>query len=66
MVALSQGTTLEAGSIILSGSCFPLNRKTDPEPFLKHGDDVRCFVEKCGTLINSVVEENGPKLIAKL
>lgn len=66
MVALSQGTTLEAGSIILSGSCFPLNRKEDKDPFLKHGDDVRCYVEKIGTLINSVVEENGPKIAAKL
>lgn len=46
---MSQGTTLEAGSIILSGSPPPLNRAADKEPFLKHGDDVRCYVEKCGS-----------------
>lgn len=55
---LSQGTTLEAGSLILTGTPAALNRSGDNiDPWLKHGDDVHCWVEGCGTLINPVIEE---------
>lgn len=63
---MSQGTTLDAGSIILSGTPLPLKRELDKSPFLKHGDEVRVYVEGCGTLINRVVEEGGPLGLAKL
>ena len=45
---MSQGVTLEAGSIILTGTPLPLNRAADKDPWLKHGDDVRVEVEGCG------------------
>jgi len=45
---VSHGVTLEAGSIFLTGSPVPLNRAIDPSPWIKHGDDVRVFVEGCG------------------
>lgn len=63
---MSQGVTLEAGSIILSGSPPPLNRAADADPWLKHGDEVHCYVEGCGTLINRVVEEGGVQHKSKL
>ncbi|GAA5841484.1 hypothetical protein JCM9279_000668 [Rhodotorula babjevae] len=70
---LSHGTTLPAGSLILTGSPIALGRKApgdvvDQSPFMRDGDDVRCFVEGCGTLVNSVRDEAvGPVLIkAKL
>lgn len=52
---MSQSTTLEPGSIILTGSPLPLERGDNP--WLKHGDKVECFVEHIGTLVNPVVEE---------
>ncbi|BGP29481.1 hypothetical protein JCM10296v2_001220 [Rhodotorula toruloides] len=60
---LSHGTTLEAGSLILTGSPVAVGRSApgdavEASPFMKHGDEVRCFVEGCGTLINSVREES--------
>lgn len=50
---MSQGTTLEAGSIILSGSPPPLDRAKDPNPFLAHGDEVRCYVQGLGSSTSS-------------
>ncbi|TNY23392.1 fumarylacetoacetate hydrolase [Rhodotorula diobovata] len=59
---LSHGTTLQAGSLILTGSPIALGRKApgdavEQSPFMKDGDEIRCFVEGCGTLINSVRDE---------
>ncbi|KAM0749802.1 fumarylacetoacetate hydrolase [Meredithblackwellia eburnea MCA 4105] len=62
---MSQGVTIEAGSIILSGSPLPLDREKDANPWLKHGDLVQCEVQGLGTLINTVVEE-GVQAKAKL
>lgn len=50
---LSHGTTLEAGSLILTGSPVAVGRSApgdavEASPFMKHGDEVRCFVEGCG------------------
>ncbi|GJN87985.1 hypothetical protein Rhopal_000940-T1 [Rhodotorula paludigena] len=58
---LSHGTTLQAGSLLLTGSPIALGRvnptdETDQSPFVQDGDEVRCFVEGCGTLINTVRE----------
>lgn len=33
------------------GSPLPLRRDLDKAPFLKHGDDVRVWVEGCGELL---------------
>ena len=38
----------------------------NPKIYLKHGDDVRVWVEKIGTLVNPVEEEGKPALKAKL
>ncbi|GAA5857346.1 hypothetical protein JCM8547_002232 [Rhodosporidiobolus lusitaniae] len=59
---LSHGANLQAGSIILTGSPLAIGRSapgdlTDSSPFLSHCDEVRCFVEGIGTLVNTVREE---------
>ncbi|GAA5984117.1 hypothetical protein JCM11641_000318 [Rhodosporidiobolus odoratus] len=59
---LSHGATLQAGSLILTGSPVAIGRTMpgdviEASPFMKHGDEVWCFVESCGTLINTVREE---------
>ncbi|KAI5476661.1 fumarylacetoacetate hydrolase domain containing protein [Pseudohyphozyma bogoriensis] len=59
---MSAGTTLEKGSIILTGSPLPLKSVVnDTNRWLVHGDEVRCEVEGLGTLINKIVEERGPR-----
>jgi len=55
---LSQGTTLEPGSIILTGTPKGVGFVRKPPVYLKHGDDVRVWIGNgMGTLINPVVEE---------
>ena len=55
---LSQGTTLEPGSIIMTGTPKGVGFVRKPPIYLKHGDEVRVWVGGgCGTLINPVVEE---------
>jgi len=55
---LSQGTTLEAGSIIMTGTPKGVGFVRKPAVFLKHGDEVRMTLGGgLGTLVNSVVEE---------
>ncbi|EGN92049.1 hypothetical protein SERLA73DRAFT_191696 [Serpula lacrymans var. lacrymans S7.3] len=63
---LSQGTTLEPGSVILTGTPKGVGFVRKPPIYLKDGDDVRVWIGGgVGTLINSVVEE-GRGLRAKL
>lgn len=45
---LSQGCTLEAGGLIMTGSPLPVTTADGRPPFLKHGDEVRVWVEGCG------------------
>ncbi|KAM0792862.1 hypothetical protein ACM66B_002625 [Microbotryomycetes sp. NB124-2] len=52
----SQGTTLEPGSIIMTGSPLAPSDRPGP-PYLNHGDEMRVWVEGCGTLINGIVDE---------
>ncbi|THH12362.1 hypothetical protein EW145_g19 [Phellinidium pouzarii] len=62
---LSQGTTLEPGSIIMTGTPKGVGFVKKPPIFLKHGDDVRVWIGGgMGTLINTVVEEGkgGPQV----
>ncbi|KAI5476660.1 fumarylacetoacetate hydrolase domain containing protein [Pseudohyphozyma bogoriensis] len=55
---LSEGTTLEKGSIILTGSPPPLDGiRESATAWLVHGDVCHVEVEGLGTLINAVVEE---------
>ncbi|KAH8831530.1 fumarylacetoacetate hydrolase [Flagelloscypha sp. PMI_526] len=60
---LSQGTTLEPGSIILTGTPVGVGYVRDPPVYLKQGDTVEVFVGNgVGTLVNPVQEENLTKL----
>jgi len=66
---LSQGTTLEPGSIIMTGTPKGVGFVRKPPIYLKHGDDMRVWIGAgMGTLINTVVEEGKGevKLSAKL
>lgn len=51
---LSQGTTLEAGSIILTGTPAGIGFFRKPAVVLEHGGDVRVEIEGIGTLVNRV------------
>ncbi|GAA5831095.1 hypothetical protein JCM11251_005140 [Rhodosporidiobolus azoricus] len=67
---LSHGSTLQAGSLILTGTPIAVGRGApgdlvDESPFMNHGDEVRCFVEGCGTLVNYVFEEGASPLPIK-
>jgi len=58
--ALSQGTTLEPGSIIMTGTPKGVGFVRKPPIYLKHGDDMRVWIGGgIGTLVNPVVEEQG-------
>ncbi|KAL5508452.1 hypothetical protein ACEPAH_6071 [Sanghuangporus vaninii] len=60
---LSQGTTLEPGSIIMTGTPKGVGFVKKPPIFLKHGDEVRVSVDGgMGTLINPVIEEGKNKI----
>ena len=51
---LSQGMTLQAGTIIATGTPAGVGMGFDPPRFLKAGDVVRCFIEGIGELENTV------------
>ncbi|KAK7553364.1 hypothetical protein IWX49DRAFT_496480 [Phyllosticta citricarpa] len=54
---LSQGTTLERGTVIMTGTGPGVGIMRDPKVVLKHGDDMRVEIEGIGTLVNRVVYE---------
>lgn len=57
---LSQGTTLEPGTIILTGTPKGVGFVRRPPVYLKHGDEVTVTLgEGIGSLVNPVVEERG-------
>jgi len=59
---LSQGTTLAAGSIILTGTPSGVGFTRSPPVFIKHGDKMSVYVGGgIGTLVNDVVEEGAPE-----
>ncbi|KAG8218923.1 hypothetical protein J3R82DRAFT_4631 [Butyriboletus roseoflavus] len=63
---LSQATTLEPGSIILTGTPAGVGFARKPAIVLRHGDDCRIWIgHGIGTLVNPVVEE-GKRVGAKL
>lgn len=51
---LSQGTTLEAGTIFLTGTPAGIGYFREPRVVLRNGDEIRVGIEKVGTLINRV------------
>lgn len=51
---LSQGMTLEAGTIIAAGTPAGVGMGMTPPTFLKHGDKVVCEIEKIGRLENEI------------
>jgi len=60
---LSQGTTLEPGSLIMTGTPVGVGFVRKPPIYLKDGDEVRVWVGGgLGTLVNPVVEESRTKL----
>lgn len=54
---LSQGTTLEKGTIIMTGTGPGIGAMRDPKVVLNHGDDIRVEIERIGTLVNTVYYE---------
>lgn len=54
---LSQGTTLERGTIVMTGTGPGVGAMRNPKVVLKNGDDMRVEVDGIGTLINEVVYE---------
>lgn len=55
---VSQGTTLEPGSLIMTGTPKGIGYGRNPRIHLQHGDDVRVFIGGgIGTLVNKVKEE---------
>lgn len=51
---LSQGTTLEAGTILLTGTPDGIGYFREPRIALNDGDDIRVWIENIGTLVNKV------------
>ena len=51
---LSQGTTLEAGTIFLTGTPAGIGFFRKPRVVLRDGGDIRIEIEKIGTLVNKV------------
>ena len=54
---LSQGTTLEPGTIILTGTPPGIGYFRSPRIFLGDKDEIRVYIEKIGTLVNKVYYE---------
>lgn len=51
---LSQGTTIEAGTIFLTGTPAGIGYFREPRVVLKDGGDIRIWIEKIGTLVNKI------------
>ena len=54
---LSQGLTLKAGSIILTGTPSGVGKARKPPVYLKNGDIVEIEIPGVGLLKNNVIEE---------
>ncbi|KAJ5113617.1 fumarylacetoacetate hydrolase [Penicillium angulare] len=51
---LSQGSTLEVGTIFLTGTPAGIGYFREPRVILRHGDEISIQIEKIGTLVNKV------------
>ena len=54
---LSSGTTIEKGTLFMTGTGPGIGAMRDPKVVLKNGDDMRIEMENIGTLINEVYYE---------
>jgi 2-keto-4-pentenoate hydratase/2-oxohepta-3-ene-1,7-dioic acid hydratase in catechol pathway len=54
---LSQGTTLERGTLIMTGTGPGIGMARQPKVILRNGDDMRVYIQGIGTLINEVYYE---------
>jgi 2-keto-4-pentenoate hydratase/2-oxohepta-3-ene-1,7-dioic acid hydratase in catechol pathway len=54
---LSQGTTLERGTIIMTGTGPGIGVMRNPKVVLNHGDDIRVEIDQIGTLVNTIYYE---------
>jgi 2-keto-4-pentenoate hydratase/2-oxohepta-3-ene-1,7-dioic acid hydratase in catechol pathway len=54
---LSKRTTLEQGSIVMTGTGPGIGCMRTPKVILLHNDDIRVEIEKIGTLINEIYYE---------
>jgi len=54
---LSRGTTLRAGTAILTGTPSGVGLFMEPKGFLKDGDEVEVYVEGIGSIVNKMVFE---------
>jgi 2-keto-4-pentenoate hydratase/2-oxohepta-3-ene-1,7-dioic acid hydratase in catechol pathway len=55
---LSQGTTLEAGSILLTGTPAGIGYFRQPRRVLRDGDEISVYIGNIGTLVNKVCYES--------
>uniref|UniRef100_A0A093VJ00 Fumarylacetoacetate hydrolase domain-containing protein 2 n=1 Tax=Talaromyces marneffei PM1 TaxID=1077442 RepID=A0A093VJ00_TALMA len=55
---LSQGTTLEAGTIFLTGTPAGIGYFRQPRVVLRDGDEISVKIDQIGTLVNNVRYEN--------
>ena len=55
---LSRGTTLEAGTIILTGTPAGIGYFKQPRVSLEDGSKILIYIEKIGTLVNKVRYED--------
>jgi len=55
---LSQGTTLEAGTIFLTGTPAGIGFFRKPRVVLKDGGDIRVEISSIGTLVNKIRYDN--------
>lgn len=51
---LSQGTTLEAGTIFLTGTPAGIGYFREPRVVLRHEDTISIKIDQIGTLVNQV------------
>lgn len=50
----SQGTTLQAGSILTTGTPSGVGYRMNPPQYLRHGDKVEMTIEGVGTLVHGI------------
>jgi 2-keto-4-pentenoate hydratase/2-oxohepta-3-ene-1,7-dioic acid hydratase in catechol pathway len=54
---LSQGTTLERWTVIMTGTDPGIGMARNPKVVLRQGDDMRVYIQDIGTLVNEVYYE---------
>lgn len=59
---LSQGTTLQPGEVIITGTPHGVGVSRNPQVWLQHNDVCEIYIEGIGSLVNPVVFEKKNKL----